>query len=126
MDKDEFLFTDIALQMFTSFVNSRKNSVEENKEILSTFFSSLVDEYGDNPFFMPSLIYAFMTHINILFFEIAALNDVDESEVMARYAQHYNENVREDLGKSISNRPSMYKELMAIMDLDEKINNEGD
>lgn len=125
-DKDEFLFTDIALQMFSTFANAKNNSIDENKEVLEALFSSLSDEHGDNPFFMPALIYAFMTHMNIVFSEIAASNDVDESEVRATYIKHYNENLREHLANSMSNRPSMHKEMLALIELDEMIEEGND
>ena len=107
--------------MFSTFANARNNSSDENKEVLETLLSSLSDEHGDNPFFMPALIYAFMTHMNIVFSEIAASNDVDVSEVRATYIKHYNENLREQLADFMTNRPSMHKELLTILELDEMI-----
>jgi hypothetical protein len=121
---DEFLYTDIALQLFTTFANSDKNEPEENKVILETLFQSLQDDYGDNPFFMPALIYAFMTHMNIVFSEIAETNNADVDDVRSVYVQHYNENIRPILSENISNRPSKHKEILALLSMED--DSEGD
>lgn len=118
-EQDEYLYTDIALQLFSTFANAKNNEPEENKEILELFFKSLTDEYGDNPFFMPALIYAFMTHMNIIFLEIADANDRDVADIRSTYIQHYNDNVRHVLSGSMANRPSMHKELLSLIELEE-------
>lgn len=118
---DEFLYTDIALQLFSSFANANKNEPEEGKRVLETLFQSLQNDYGDNPFFMPALIYAFMTHINVIFSEIAASNDSDIDEVRSVYIGHYNENIRPLLTKSIANTPSRHKELLTLLEMEEEL-----
>lgn len=118
---DEFLYTDIALQMFSTFANANENEPDENKAILETLFESLQSDYGDNPFFMPALIYAFMTHMNIVFHEIAEANNSDINEIRSEYIQHYNLNVRPLLSENISNKPSMHKEIMSLINLQEEL-----
>jgi hypothetical protein len=117
---DEFLYTDIALQLFSTFANADRNEPEENKVILETLFQSLQNDYGDNPFFMPALIYAFMTHMNIVFSEIAKANDADIYDIRSEYINHYNQMVRPLLSESMSNRPSMHKEIMTLLSIDEE------
>jgi len=124
--KDGFLFTDIALQMFNTFINSSNNSAKENKVILETLFQSLSDEHGDNPFFMPALIYAFMMHMSIIMKELAESNDTTMKDVSNKYTQHYNKNVREQLAENMSNRPSMHKEILALLEMEEDISGDND
>ena len=120
-DVDEFLYTDIALQLFSTFANADRNEPEDNKKILETLFESLQNDYGDNPFFMPALIYAFMTHMNVIFSEIAAAQDANIHDVRSVYTLHYNENIRPVLSKSMSNKPSKHKELLALLEMEEDI-----
>ena len=120
-DKDEFLYTDIAFQLFNTFANADQFEPEENKEILNALFQSLSKDHGDNPYFMPALIYAFMVHLGVVFSEIAKANDAEISEIRSEYVQHYNENVRQVLSRSMSNKPSMHKQISALLDSDEEI-----
>jgi|GEM_PF-5574406 len=118
-NKDEFLYTDIALQLFTTFANADDNEPEDNKKILETLFNSISADYGDNPFFMPALIYAFMTHMNVIFTEIAAAQNANISDVRNVYTIHYNNYIRPLLSENMSNKPSKHKELMTLIELDD-------
>jgi hypothetical protein len=125
-NKDEFLFTDIALQMFNTFMNASENTEDENKVVLETLFSSLSEDYGDNPFFMPAIIYAFMMHMNIIMTELAESNGVSINEIASTYTQHYNENVRERFIGSLALTPSRQKEMAILLEMEDDISKGND
>jgi hypothetical protein len=115
-NKEEFLYTDIAIQLFNVFAEAGQNDPDENKEVLSTFFESISDEYKDNPFFLSALLYAFMMHLNIVFHSIAEVKEVNVDDVRMLYIKHYNDDVRPFLSKSMVNMPSKYKDVMKLLD----------
>jgi hypothetical protein len=118
---EEFLYTDIAIQLFNVFAEAERNDPDENKEVLSTFFESISDEYQDNPFFLSALLYAFMLHLNIVFHSIAEVKEVNVDDVRLLYIKHYNDDVRPLLSRSMVNVPSKYKDVMKLLQTEDDI-----
>lgn len=123
-DQDEFLYTDIALQLFNVFADSNKNEPAENRKILSTLFESLQEDYSDNEFFLPALLYAFMTHLNIVFNSIAEVKDVSVDDIRSSYIQHYNEDIRPLLRRNMINVPSRHQDVLDIISSANEIDEE--
>lgn len=125
-NKDEFLYTDIALQMFNTFSHADDNTDVENKEIMTTLFSSLSDEHADNPFFMPALLYAFMVHMNMIFIRLSMDNDLSVTEIKNDYVDYYNTDVRKVVCNFVSNKPSMHQKILQMIETGEDVDSDED
>jgi hypothetical protein len=112
--KDEELYTDIALQMMSTYLNSSGDS-EDDRNTIEILFDSLGKDYGNQPMFLPSLMYAFMIHTGILMHTIADNNDVTVEHVFKAYALHYHNVAREDLKGNSILKPSMSSDIIEFL-----------
>lgn len=106
LNEDEELFTDIAIQMFSAY------SLNENNAVLE-LMESYRKSYGDNPAFMPGVIFAFIMHMGILISSLADAAGIDSEEAYRSYVNTYNTELRPRLAKMESLHPSAIWKLMA-------------
>jgi len=86
--KDEYLYTDYAMQMLSAFMS-------KDSESLKKLFDGLEEEMED-PYFLSGITFGFLVHIEHLFISIARDKDTDSQSVFKKYAMHYS-SLRDDL-----------------------------
>lgn len=98
------LYTDIALQMLSAYVNG-------DKEATSELINGYALSNDDDPTFMPGLIFASMMHLSILLSAIAEASDIPVNEALRHYATIYNMQFREEMAKI----PALHQDLAKEM-----------
>jgi hypothetical protein len=86
------LYSDIAFQMFSAYMNPNGSMINELMESYS--FTN-----EDDPTFMPGVIFGCMMHMAILLSSIASVTDSSVSDAFSSYAEMYNLEVREQMAK---------------------------
>lgn len=109
MTEDDDLYTDYALQMFSSFMSGDLESTQQ-------MFKSYKDEgKAEDPLFMPGVIYGMIYHLQTLFSSISELTGISEDEVVSNYALAY-AGIREEL--SMNTLFSVKKAREAVSNID--------
>lgn len=90
MGQDQELFTDYAMQMFSSY---QSDDIEGMQNLLTSF---LDDGTGEDIVFLPGLVYGLMFHMKSMMVMFADVMDVDPKFLLEKYALGYSM-IREDL-----------------------------
>jgi hypothetical protein len=98
------LYTDIALQMLSAYING-------DKEVTSELISGYASSNDDDPTFMPGLIFASMMHMAILLSAIADSTNISTEEALTHYASVYNLQFREQMAKIPALHQDIAKEM---------------
>jgi len=106
LDINDELYTDIALQMLSAYVNG-------DKEATSDLINGYASSNDDDPTFMPGLIFASMMHLSILLSAIAEASDISIDEALRHYATVYNMQFREQMAKIPALHQDLAKEMYA-------------
>jgi len=99
-NKEEYLYTDYAIQMLSAFMNKDTNS-------LSSLLDTMEDEMIDNNF-LAGITFGLLVHIEKLLHSIALEKDMDVSDVYQMYTLHYSL-TRDDYKKILPLSPSFTK-----------------
>jgi hypothetical protein len=104
LNKNDELYTDIALQMLVAYINGDSSTT-----------TSLINGYAltneEDPTFMPGLIFASMMHMSILLSSIAEAVDISIQEALGHYATTYNLHLREEMAKIPALHQDIAKEM---------------
>lgn len=103
LDSNEELYSDISLQMFTTFINGSGAA-----ELIESF----KDSTEDDPAFFPGVIFGCLLHMGNLLSTISEMTGVDLQEGLGFYASAYNLHMREQLSKLAALHPSQAKEMI--------------
>lgn len=93
------LYSDIAFQMFSAYMNPSNTMINELMESYS-------HTNEDDPTFMPGVIFGCMMHMAILLSTIAADNNTSVSDTFSAYAEMYNMEIRKEMALI----PSMHQQ----------------
>ena len=99
-NKEEYLYTDYAIQMLSAFMTKDTNS-------LSSLLDTMEDEMIDNNF-LAGITFGLLIHIEQLLNSIALEKDIDVSDVYQMYALHYS-STRDSYKKILPLCPSFTK-----------------
>jgi hypothetical protein len=92
------LYSDIAFQMFSAYINPSGSMINELMESYS-------NTNDDDPTFMPGVIFGCMMHMTILLSSIADVTNTSTLDAFSAYAEMYNLEVREKMAMI----PSMHQ-----------------
>jgi hypothetical protein len=111
LDVNEEIYTDVALQMFTTFINNSGAA-----ELIESF----KDSTEDDPAFFPGIIFGCLLHMGNLLGTLSEMTGVEVEEALGYYATTYNLHMREKLVMMPALHPSYAKEMIKQM-----LNEEG-
>lgn len=98
------LYTDIALQLLSAYVNG-------DKEATSDLINGYASSNDDDPTFMPGVIFASLMHLSILLSAIAESTNITINEALTYYATVYNMQFREHMAKIPALHQNLAKEM---------------
>lgn len=101
--KEEYLYTDYAIQMLSAFMNKDTTG-------LSSLLDSLDNEIMDSTF-LAGVTFGLLVHLEHLINSIAKEKEMDVIDVYQMYALHYSES-RDDFKKILPLSPAFTKNKM--------------
>jgi hypothetical protein len=105
LNENDELYTDIAIQMFSAHIHGESGAIAELME-------SYGKSYGDNPTFMPGVVFGFIMHMGILIATLAESTDQSIESVYKSYVDAYNTGLRSKLTSIASLHPDEVVKLM--------------
>jgi len=101
-DVNTELYSDIALQMFSAYIQG-------DIKMGNVLFSNLAD--SEDPLLLPGIIYGCIIHMGIIMSSLADATSSDIENVFKLYAKTYNTEIREKL----SEMPALYPTFAGAM-----------
>ena len=108
LDSNDELYTDIAMQMLSAYLNNDKNVTNE----LMLSYSS---DNEEDPAFMPGVIFGCMLHLGVLLATIAESSSMTIEEAFSHYANSYNLEMREQMSMIPTLHQGVARQLFDVM-----------
>ena len=100
LSENNELYSDIAFQMFSAYVNG-------DHDTTARYFTSLQKDYENDEMFMPGILFAAVTHMGILMATIANATGMTLEEAFQTYSSSYNEEIRQKCAKMPAMQPKV-------------------
>lgn len=108
MSENNELYTDIAFQMFSAYVNGDQKTTAQ-------YFTSLQEDYEDDEMFMPGILFAAVTHMGILMATVAEVSGLSLDEAFKMYSSSYNDEIRKKCAKMPAMQPKVARKIMKAL-----------
>jgi hypothetical protein len=103
--KDDELFTDYALQLFSAFLDEDQSTVAE---LMSSYELDKQEQLS----FLPGILYGCMIHMGLFMSTIADQNDISVKEAFKMYALSYNSETRIHLQNVAGLHPAFAEQVL--------------
>jgi len=110
-DLNDELYSDIAFQMLSAYIQS-------DKAMVSALFSGLTE--SEDELLLPGIIYGCIIHMGILLATLAEANSSSVEEMHKMYANTYNMEIRKKLSEMPALYPKFAKAIMSGLDSDKQ------